>query len=408
MKEKRVNKNKAGGSSGNANIVKKGEITVQRLSSEVQGKAQKYVRIGPREFVSFPHDNLSLTNLKDACQKHFESRIDENMVCDILAGDQGPSCTSLEQLPNFNVIHVRFVESRVINSRVSVLSSTVNMHNKRPGPTTSLPTAKKMVTNESKIYPKSLSVVEMLKLGKIIQSESSYIMDVYGFDVHTMTWSGKARSVEFVLEKDVLGTGGFREVFKATSKTPGFADIVWVVKKYLPEALTIIQATNQSVEEQTKKVIQMHMLAKNMAEQLIETLKKNGNLQRYGQTLKYKKVFMGQPENVIVEEFVEGEFVKYINNNGALCGDESELRQKAESLTHFSHEKSDHQLMLVDIQGSGYDLYDPEIASKELMSDSGEEVMFAAGNLTTLAIDTFMQGHTCNKYCELLGLTVLA
>jgi hypothetical protein len=60
--------------------------------------------------------------------------------------------------------------------------------------------------------------------------------------------------------------------------------------------------------------------------------------------------------------------------------------------------------MIVDIQGCGYDLYDPEIASKEIMSDQGEQLMFAVGNLTQTAIDTFVAAHSCNKYCELLGL----
>ena len=105
--------------SGNANILKKGEIIVQRLSSEVQGKVQKYARVGPREFVSFPYEDITFKNLKDACRKHFESRIPEHMVCDILAGDHGHSCSSLEQIPSFNVTHVRFVENHVVASQVS-------------------------------------------------------------------------------------------------------------------------------------------------------------------------------------------------------------------------------------------------------------------------------------------------
>ena len=70
MSNKRANKTL--NRSGNANILKKGEIVVQRLSSEVQGKAQKYARVGPREFVSFPYEDITFKNLKDACRKHFE------------------------------------------------------------------------------------------------------------------------------------------------------------------------------------------------------------------------------------------------------------------------------------------------------------------------------------------------
>ena len=35
----------------------------------------------------------------------------------------------------------------------------------------------------------------------------------------------------------------------------------------------------------------------------------------------------------------------------------------AETLSHFSYVKSQQNLLLVDIQGSGWRLYDPEIAT---------------------------------------------
>ena len=60
-------------------------------------------------------------------------------------------------------------------------------------------------------------------------------------------------------------------------------------------------------------------------------------------------------------------------------------------------------LMLLDMQGCGYSLFDPEIASKELRGDD-EELLFSTGNLTFKAISNFMDNHTCNLYCTLLGL----
>jgi ferredoxin-NADP reductase len=38
------------------------EIVIQRLSSSVSGKAQKYTRIGPREFVDFADRELTIEN----------------------------------------------------------------------------------------------------------------------------------------------------------------------------------------------------------------------------------------------------------------------------------------------------------------------------------------------------------
>ena len=40
------------------------ELTVQCLSSDVSGKAQKYARIGPREFVQFTEDELTIEIIK--------------------------------------------------------------------------------------------------------------------------------------------------------------------------------------------------------------------------------------------------------------------------------------------------------------------------------------------------------
>jgi hypothetical protein len=61
-----------------------------------------------------------------------------------------------------------------------------------------------------------------------------------------MTWTTKPITVEFVVEEDVLGVGGFRQVFKTTvakSSNAEFSDTTRVIKKYLPGALTVIVIT---------------------------------------------------------------------------------------------------------------------------------------------------------------------
>ena len=111
-------------------------------------------------------------------------------------------------------------------------------------------------------------------------------------------------------------------------------------------------------------------------------------------------------EYITVEEFINGEFVKYLNNTGELCTEANdEHGQKAECLAHFSFVKPEKKLMLVDIQGSGANLYDPEVASLELQDDG--EILFCAGNLSKMAIDTFIAFHVCNQYCKLLELQKL-
>ena len=83
---------------------------MQRLSSEVAGKQQKYTRIGQREFVDFSGRELTVANIKEACTSHFASKIAAGMVCDILAGKQGPSYGTIKQIPNTKLIHVRFID----------------------------------------------------------------------------------------------------------------------------------------------------------------------------------------------------------------------------------------------------------------------------------------------------------
>ena len=91
---------------------------------------------------------------------------------------------------------------------------------------------------------------------------------------------------------------------------------------------------------------------------------------------------------------------------GEVCGDKNdEFCQKAECLSHFSFEKSDRKLMIVDIQGSGANLYDPEVATMELLADG--KILFCAGNLSKTAIDAFSLQHVCNKYCKILELAPL-
>ena len=55
-------------------------------------------------------------------------------------------------------------------------------------------------------------------------------------------------------------------------------------------------------------------------------------------------------KTLTVEEFVSGEFVKYINNNGIPCvSGNNVIGQKAQCLSHFSYERSGTKLMVVDI-----------------------------------------------------------
>ena len=88
MKEKRLKGNKKEKSRA---VPDTDSIVVQSLSAEVSGKAQKYTRVGAREFVDYrEYEEFTISNIKHACISHYG--IDDTvMSCDVLAGEQGPS-----------------------------------------------------------------------------------------------------------------------------------------------------------------------------------------------------------------------------------------------------------------------------------------------------------------------------
>ena len=74
---------------------------------------------------------------------------------------------------------------------------------------------------------------------------------------------------------------------------------------------------------------------------------------------------------------------------------------------HYSYQISEKKLMLLDIQGSSFELYDPEITTTDLLvSDASLDVNFCAGNLSSIAANEFESEHTCNKHCGMMSLKV--
>ncbi|CAH3177516.1 unnamed protein product [Porites lobata] len=334
--------------------------------------------------------------------KHFGIPEDGILCCDVLAGEQGPFCFSVKQIPDFKVIHVRFIERsdgegepETKRSRPVARSSPVRAPPPRRAAagveivSTSHPCGirPEKVSPESRFIPKSLSVVDMLKLGNQIKRTTTAI-EIYNFDFQAMAWSASPVLVDFNMEETAFGAGGFREAFKATSKHKEYSYTTWVVKHYLDKSLEDMRTLGQTPEQHTKKSVQLHYLARNFAAQLHTDLEKEDNLILFGDTLSYNKVMLGyirnRDEYVTVEEFVSGTFDKYINNDGTICGKNKNLTEKAECLAHYSYEKS----------------------KKEIMSDN-EGKLFCAGNLNSHAIDKFVELHKCNSFCQLLDLSVL-
>ena len=69
-KAKRKRPDPRGKGKGNKSGSAPHELIVQRLASEPDNK-QAFRPVQPREFVAFPYEDLTLTNLKKACADHY-------------------------------------------------------------------------------------------------------------------------------------------------------------------------------------------------------------------------------------------------------------------------------------------------------------------------------------------------
>ena len=74
--------------------------------------------------------------------------------------------------------------------------------------------------------------------------------------------------------------------------------------------------------------------------------------------------FMDRPEKPLyhLEHFIEGDYIKYNSNSGFV---EESLRLTPQAFSHFTFERSGHELIVVDIQGVGDLWTDPQIHTAE-------------------------------------------
>ena len=200
----------------------------------------------------------------------------------------------------------------------------------------SVPNPKKVVLHKP-VPPKSIFVIQILKLGKVV--ESPEVVNLYQFDLSRMRWSTIPKPIEFNMLKGG-SEGAFQRAYKARTDDKELSAFTWVVKECMTNALEVICETKQSVEAHLKKVVQMHCLTQNFANQLRQEIKKANLQESFGPNLKYGNIYLGKKgdEYVTLEEYVKGKFDKHINNDGKLCcGRHKIICEKTECLVHYSH-----------------------------------------------------------------------
>lgn len=173
------------------------------------------------------------------------------MECDILAGEQGPSCKTLEQITDLNkVIHIRFVscDKEIVPVQDDEASGNEHSHSftlpakKKPKvgkkfdsfvpPSyrpSSLPTVSTVMpevpVEEKAVYPKSLSISQILKLGKLVKPPPGRkVLNLFHFGLQHMAWSDIATAVECQIENEPFAEGSFRSAYRATIITADFSN----------------------------------------------------------------------------------------------------------------------------------------------------------------------------------------
>lgn len=98
-----------------------------------------------------------------------------------------------------------------------------------------------------------------------------------------------------------------------------------------------------------------------------------------------------------VENFIEGSYDKYNNNSGWTNSQATQLSLVAQAFSHFTWQITRGYLMVVDLQGVGSVLTDPQIHCLNTSK-------FGKGNLGYIGIMKFFITHRCNAYCKSLNL----
>ena len=262
-------------------------------------------------------------------------------------------------------------------------------------------------------YPASVSIDALLKAGKLAkpQPKNKVTFTCEAFNIKSREWT-EVMEEELLVDTKKFASGAFRDAFHATGKKSA-KNHQWVVKTYNAKVKSTIEGTaNISIEDHCRKQVQMHTVARHLAKKFESKAPPS-----FGKCFKYNYCYYTtyKCEPATIEEYVPGTFVKIVNNDGQCAkppeGSSDQCKEmfaKAQCLVHYTYQSSEKQPMLLDIQGSDFTLYDPEIATDNLLDLETNELYFCCGNCTTIGMENFTKIYECNDYCKLMGLSILS
>ena len=182
---------------------------------------------------------MTIANIKEACTRHFASKIGETEV--EIEGKCDDTQSDSEDTGRKKTLKRKEGNAATV-SKVTQSLPSPSKKGKMEG-----------INTKSKFVSKSLSVSAILNLGRVVKSGSTMV-NLNTFHLDTMVWTTVDIPVEFQISKDLLGQGGLRKAYRVKSNTQEFSNAEWVVKKYETSVLKEIEAINQTVEQHTMQV----------------------------------------------------------------------------------------------------------------------------------------------------------
>eukprot|EP00794_Sanderia_malayensis_P013717 gene13717-15147_t len=208
-------------------------LTVQQLSASVEGKAQKYTRIGP------------LTMIKNWKLLHIRF---------IKAGEGGRPTSGSSAVSkttrNKSYRHSREIQPYEMEDEVHI--------NDRRSPSIPIGGSEYRVP-ESTVFAKTVPLSQLINLGKLIPPNNKIVaIELEAFNVNLKSWQDPF-GVQLSVSLEKFASGGSRDAYLAK----GIKGIEgrFVVKRYRPDCIEEIERLFKSTEDHTRKTVQMHALA---------------------------------------------------------------------------------------------------------------------------------------------------
>ncbi|KAK3748502.1 hypothetical protein QZH41_000352 [Actinostola sp. cb2023] len=170
-----------------------------------------------------------------------------------------------------------------------------------------LNTGKAAVPEETQ-YPASISIDVLLKAGQLIKPKrkNQVSLSLEKFNLEEQEWVSVEKLLDLLVETESFSSGGFRNAFLGLCKDQQ----KWVIKKYNEKAVeTITETLKSSVEDHTRKQIQMHCTARHLTNVFSTKAPK-----AFGECFKFNRAYytVYQGQSATIEEFVEGTFRKKV------------------------------------------------------------------------------------------------